>query len=365
MKWLLTAFLMLCIMLAGCAKDDSNDPIIPEDNDNPGLDSSLGVHIISPAPNANNLFEIQYVWTEDESPYYRCQWGYSVDTTISALVTANVPGGVFAASTFTRSDPYGSWYHYFTVYPEADTFLVPFFTSGFFTSYVPNDTLAGQFFFQITAGDQSLWVSQARSYRLSRVPFPVLQAAPLAPEADTLYEYAPYYGGTPYLSFEWCTPSPSVNWYILTYQTSFEEETVTDTLQSYNDNLQLYDYLPMTQYAFWIKAMNEYGVSASSDTLTVYTSSPHTPTDIWAAAQDSNIIHLSWNNHSHSDSLYLARKDVDGGLWATIHSFFDYYAPASYVDSTAMPHTAYYYRTGLNFRNGTWWSEDSVWVATP
>ncbi len=126
---------------------------------------------------------------------------------------------------------------------------------------------------------------------------------------------------------------------------------------------------PPQSYAVWMRAQNEYGLSAASDTLTAMTNEPSPPTGLTASLiyPSPVSVELHWENHTTSDSLYVSRRK-GAGAWTTIHAeagppYYSY--SGEYTDTTVAAGTTYDYRVGIGFLTGTWWSADSVKIVVP
>lgn len=352
---------MLCLsalLLSGCTLQ--GDKIYNTYN-YPG-DSTGMVRVLDPAP--GTVFQANFDWVEGQNPdYYWCDWGYyREDTSFTALVRAYVPGDVRSAQVYAdfsgngHFNPYGQ-----VVHPVADSFRVPIYAQPSYYASV-GDTDFVTFYVEVTTTDGANYLSR-------NVPFEVffglatpIHTAPDAPAVDTLVEQN--YNG---LVVRWCSRSPLVDHFITFLYSSGNGQTMVDTLSQRPWQTNFLQYLPLANYSFWMKAINSYGVSPASDTLHITTLPPATPTDLEAWVHSGTIVELHWYNHnSGPDSVLIARRDTVSAF-STIRSLPIYNTgspPYQYTDSTAVSHNVYFYKIGIQFVTGTWWSADSagVWV---
>jgi hypothetical protein len=356
------------LLLAGCSEGDKITNNITGDTTH-----WPGGHIRNLSPAANDVSDIQCQWREISNPYpHQCRWYYYSDTILTARVYADVPGGVHDARVFTRSSAYSDYHtNGLAVAITGDTFDVPIVHWTSSNTPGNDQLLSWQFFVLVTAADSSQWTGPVSTLSARLVAEALPSVPPNAPDADTLYEQY-YSDGFRQLFINWCYSSPRVDTAYVHARSDFDGIVhVVPVYASSQAGYTLRDHLPTTRYAIWIDARNHYGLSAPSDTLWVNTREPFPPQNLTASLHFPApvTLTLSWRNQDFCDSLRISRR-VAAGEWTTIAtldgiSYSSGYSANSYTDSTVAAGTAYDYRVGVSYPNGTWWSADSVHVAVP
>ncbi|MBL0062938.1 MAG: hypothetical protein IPP40_15985 [bacterium] len=364
---LLSVLLYLFIVIAvGCVPEgdtinNSYNYYYPDDTTgNP--DTTYSVQITYPA--RNEAVEIWYDWFELASPgYYNCPWILRTDTTISAEVSTNVPGTIIQANVFLQTSPSGSFYQSTVMpYPGGSSFSIRLYRFSPSNSVIipPDQNFA--FWVSLTTDDSMNYISPTVSFRLvSKVNYD-MESAPEVPVVDTLFE-TDY---TQRMTTKWCPQSPNIDSFYVSYRETMTGQVRRFAYQSSTRESNYTRYLPTTAYSVWVTAANGYGESAASDTLNLTTTEPILPEHLGATIYSDGSVDIQWNCPCYPDSMLVARKDTLSD-WSTIQSLYcnSGYCPSHYEDSTAASNTVYYYRVGVQFRNGIWWTPDSVAVWVP
>ncbi len=240
---------VVLLLLAGCTEGDkityegdTNNYTIVGDTTHWGTGS---IHMISPAPDA--VLQLTHQWLDYPNPGpHQCPHYYFADSTFSASVYANVPGGAHSATVYIRSNPNSSFNaNNLAVNISADTFQAPIYRWQTTATQFAEDTLCWQFFVQVTAGDGSQWLGPITAFNLARIVTPGPEVAPDAPNIDTLYRSGGSYG---YLRVNWCQESPNVDKTFIYYQSAFDTIVHADsTYHAWETYWELHDLLPAAE----------------------------------------------------------------------------------------------------------------------
>ncbi|MFZ5432913.1 MAG: fibronectin type III domain-containing protein [Calditrichota bacterium] len=364
---LLLVLLSLAILFAvGCNTEgdkyyNSYNYYYPEDSTNHPDTTDAPVRITY--PERYERIEIWYDWINFNYPDYNgCRWGYDIDTTIRAEVVTDISEDISSAQVYLRTNDYSGFSAYGpAVIPTSSTFSVIIYNINQSGTYSPPDTLNYSFWVQVTTESGSNYISPTVPFQLiSKVDFPLV-AIPDVPEADTVFESSYYQQ----MTITWCPQSPNVDSFKVHLRTVGTGETVHFAVTGTQRNYSIRYYLPVTAYTVWVTAENEYGESDASESLSITTNPPFLPEDLRAIQYPDHRIELQWYNIAYPDTIQVSRRDTLGE-WTTIRALdCTNYRPSSYVDSTAQAHSIYYYRLGIQFANGTWWTPDSIGVWIP
>ncbi|HEY3296121.1 MAG TPA: hypothetical protein VGL38_11850 [bacterium] len=361
MKRFLLLICVAALYMAGCTTE--GDKIYNTYNITP--DSTGLVMITNPTPGDTVVALFNWVECNHPSYYCQCPWGFTLDTTFTATVIASVPGEIQDAQVYMQQYSYGSFAPFGPVlHPASDTFNIDFCsaTSSFnYSSY--HQDIRGNFYVQVSTSRGANIVSRTIPFVLTYDYAVPSHAAPAAPAADTLFE-SPY--GSLYV--QWCAMSPRIDDFIVCRRAAGAAQIEADTFPNQNWQYSVQDYLPLANYSVWIKASNEYGVSPASDTLRLTTLPPVVPAELGAWVHAGGIVELQWQNRSRGfDSVLVARRDTLSAF-STLCSLprgEEYNPPTYYTDSTAVAHMVYFYKVGVVYPTGTWWTTDSVGVWIP
>jgi hypothetical protein len=370
MKYFLAALCLVAFFAAGCKEDGDKYYITnqyyypPDDSTGHHSSDSAVARILS--PQWGQILETVYDWQDMESQYgTNCRWAFHVDTTFSARVVVDLPGGARTAQVYMKQSysqnftPYGN-----LRYPLADTFNIPLQYNWIRTSwYLPTDSTNLIFFVQGMAADSTNWITETVSVWISPRTSAAQHAAPDAPTIDTLMEDNDEAG----LSLRWCHLSPFVDYTLVSRIADGESQPTIDSVSYVSTSYSFNEYYPSTRYTFRLYDGNSFGRSPVSESITITTHDMIPPSNLHGSSSSTGIVSLQWNNHFRlCDSLLVARRDTIGS-WSTIKSIpvtLHDYPSSGCLDSTATRRNVYYYRVGVSLRSQTWWSADSLglWV---
>ncbi|MCB1060672.1 MAG: hypothetical protein KDB65_10595 [Calditrichaeota bacterium] len=370
MRFLPILLYLLVALAIGCNPEgdkiyNTYNYYYPEDTTTvPDPDTTEDHSIQVTYPANDEIIELWYDWIEDltPSPYY-CPWGYSADTTVYAELSVDIPGTIVEARVFVRSSPNGSFNQTAVIpYPGVNQIFARVFqySSSFTSSTLYDQNLA--FWVSLTSDDSTNYISPTVSFKIkSRVNYD-FETIPETPAMDSVYEHS----SQQRLYIEWCPRSPNVDSFRVAIRDDATGDVVRFAWTGLQNGLTYIDYVPLTDYSVWVTAENEYGSSAASDMKHITTQAPVLPDNFEASIRPGAEVRLSWSNHAYPDSVLVSRRDTLND-WTAIKSLgcSGTSCPSSWSDTTGTTSTVYYYRLGIQYSNGIWWSSDSIGVWIP
>jgi hypothetical protein len=374
MRWFLALLCLTAIYLASCKTEGDQTYITnvyPNDTtghdtvyiDTTGNPHSVSIQVVYPPAYATEQTLAE--WTRVSNQEEHCVWRYRVDTVFSAVIATNFRSTLLSAMVFVKRSDYSDYDLQATIYnPSNDTIRIPFYRATYsLSSMFTADSVNGSFWVRIMDEDSTNYISPTRNFKIVLHADDHLTAPPAAPYIDTVIEAETYQN----IAITYCVDSPGVIRTILFYQAQGTSHVESDT--STTDHVvTLYRYLPVTQYAVWIKQQNSIGLSPASDTSRLFTREPAVPTYLSASVGHSRVVDLHWSNHvSYCDSILIGRRTASD-VWHTIEAISQSPSPnltTYYTDTTVVANTNYLYRVGVAFSNGVWWCQDSVGVWIP
>lgn len=344
--------ILALLVLAGCATDDDPATVYVTGSD--------AIHVLYPA--AGETLRVQYRWQEypEAVELDVCPWMYIADTTFLAEVRADVPGGVYCAQIYARGSgqdvysPSGA-----RVYPTGNSFTVPFVdVRDMLPYFYDREPLSGSLCIGIVCGDESFLLGPSIPFTLVREADSLLPGPPAIPDRVSLGTIDWY---PERLLLEWCNSTAGIMENMAYFRCDYDG--VTQSMIRWQSQIaELSYFLPLTRYTAWVTATNSLGESAPSDTVSFITGEPLLPVGVTATITSPPLVSLYWQLRRVPDSLYVQRRETATD-WTPLATFAS--ARYGYTDSTALSGSDYYYRVGIGFPTGTWWSAESDVVHIP